>query len=96
MKADKVWKDISEIIELESKGKKLTTREKRRLKEYKVVKAKTDKLSSGKCKGCGGWVPLPIIYCSSKCREEDEGKKESKHIRQTKQGTTSRVQKKIG
>lgn len=63
-------KDIYELLEIEKHGKKLTKKEKKRLKVFKEKKAILDKLWTGKCKNCGEPLHKDIEFCSSECRRE--------------------------
>ncbi len=68
-------RDIYELLEVEKKHKKLSKREKRRLKVFKKKKAVLDKLWTGKCKNCETLLHKDIEFCSSECRREYVGKK---------------------
>lgn len=73
-KKEKRWLDIYELENLDQKGKKLTKKEMKRLKEFRDKRVKLDKLFTNKCKVCGRAIPKPLEYCSSECRRKEDGK----------------------
>lgn len=66
------WRNIYELLEVEEQNGELSANEQRRLRVFKERKAKVDAMPEQPCKVCGEMVPIPMIYCSSKCKEADK------------------------
>lgn len=65
-------RNIYELLEVEKQKGKLSTNERKRLRTFKEKKVKLDAMPQRPCRVCGEMIPIPLIYCSSKCKEIDK------------------------
>jgi len=68
-------RDIYKLLKVEKKKGKLSKAEQKRLRIFKERKAKIDAMIQQPCKECGEkLIPIPMEFCSSKCKEDYEKK----------------------
>lgn len=65
-------RNIYELLEVEEQNGKLSGNERKRLRVFKEKRTKLDAMPQRSCKVCGKMTPIPMVYCSSKCRDADK------------------------